>query len=299
DLLRFDWRPGDTYQVHDKRDGASVTSDFLEWEASVRRPYFAMLNYMEAHAGYAAPLDTLFGTERTRQVEYDGSIRWLDGELRRLFEALAARGTLERTVVILTSDHGEAFGEHDIHGHGKGLYTTLIHVPLMIYAPGRLDGGVRIGRTVSLRDIARTIQEFTGSKQPPFPGQPLTALTKDPNAAASPAIAELSNVEADGHPATWPNMIAALDDTLHVIRDYRGRISAYAYRTDVMETTDLAAADSTRSAVFLHWLEQTQQRAGLDPRRSTKGPSGRASAGAALDSTPTPDRMMRFAGPLP
>ena len=258
ELLRFDWRPLDSYQVHDRKIARSVTGEFLRWQSSVRRPFFAMLNYMEAHAGYAAPSRAMFSEGAKRQDEYDGAIWWLDRELRTLVAELQRRGELERTAFIVTSDHGEQFGEHGMHGHGVSLYAPVLRVPLVIYAPGRLTGGVRVTQTVSLRDVARTLQDLAGVQADTLPGASLVALATDSAAPRSPAIAQVSkgiNQVLDV-PIRFGDLTAMLDDTLHVIRDGTGKIEAYAYRTDSAEAHDLAR-DPARRLLAARLLAQT------------------------------------------
>jgi arylsulfatase A-like enzyme len=264
DFLRFDWRPLDSYQLHDSKDVGDVQGEFLRWQSKTRRPFFAMLNLMEAHAGYANPSDTVFAGGKTRKDEYDGSILRLDQHLESLFAELARRGELARTIVIVTSDHGELFGEHGMHGHGASLYAPVLHVPLLIYAPGRVPEGVRVSRTVSLRDIARTIQHLTGSTSNLLPGASLTALATDPHTLTSPVVAEVSkgiNQPMDT-PISWGNLTSVMDDTLQVIRDGRGKLEAYAYRSDLAETNDLAR-DAARREPLEKWFMQLLHSAGL------------------------------------
>lgn len=267
ELLRFDWRPLDVYQLHEKKFAQSVTQDFLQWQASVRRPYFAMLNYMEAHAGYAAPSRAQFGGGRTRENEYDGGIWWLDRELRSLVSELKRRGDLERTVILVTSDHGEQFGEHGMHGHGVSLYAPVLHVPLIIYAPTRLPGagGTRISRAVSLRDVARTVLDLAGVRSAPLPGASLAALVADPQAPTSAVISQVSKGvnQPLGVPIRWGDLTSVFDDTLHVIRDGQGAIEAYAYRTDTAEARNLAQ-DPARRAQAQRLLEDIVRSARLE-----------------------------------
>lgn len=264
DFLRFDWRPLDSYQVHDAKDVYDVHGEFLRWQAKTRRPFFAMLNLMEAHAGYANPSDTIFAGGKTRKDEYDGSILRLDQNLKALFAELDRRGDLAHTIVIVTSDHGELFGEHGQHGHGASLYSAVLHVPLLVYAPGRLPEGVRVTRTVSLRDIARTIQLLTDSHAAPLPGASLAAIATDTTALTSPVIAAVSkgiNQQMDT-PISWGSLTSATDDTLHAIRDNKGRMQAYAYRSDVAEANDLAR-DPVRRTDIEKWFIQLLHAAGL------------------------------------
>ena len=242
EFLRFDWRPFGVFQAHDMKYAEGITAAFLDWQSSVRRPYFAMLNYMEAHVSQAAPSSTKFAGGALRQDAYDGAIWWLDSQLSQLVTELRRRGDLERTVIIVTSDHGELFGEHGLNAHGNSLYEQVLHVPLVIFAPGRLTGGVRIDRAVSLRDIARTVQDVAGVRTPLLPGASLAALATDPRSHTSAVIAHVSKEinRPPRNPIYWGNMVAMLDDTLHVIRDGRGIVEAFAYRTDTSESVNLA-----------------------------------------------------------
>jgi arylsulfatase A-like enzyme len=262
EALRFDWRPFDILQVHDLKVGDAVSNDFLRWEARVRRPYFAMLNYMEAHAGYQAPSHAMFG--ETRSDEYDAAIWWLDRELQRVLAELGNRGELGRTVVIVTADHGELLGEHHLFGHGNSLYREVLRVPLVVFAPGRVPGGIRVERAVSLRDLARTIQDLTvvTARSAPFPGESLVRLGRDTLAPVSPVIAEVSKElnRQTRNPAYWGDMVALINDTLHVIRDGRGVIEAYAYRSATAPDSNIAQ-DSTRHALAEQLLNAVVNRA--------------------------------------
>ena len=69
------------------------------------------------------------------QQSYDECIAALDLELGRLFDELERRELLDNTIVIVTADHGEQFGEHGEYGHGRTLYQEEVHVPLLIRFP--------------------------------------------------------------------------------------------------------------------------------------------------------------------
>ena len=70
-------------------------------------------------------------------ARYDGSLTYWDNELNELLTTLEDRGVLRDTFVVITSDHGEMFGEHGLYGHGKSLTEPVIHVPLILKTPGR------------------------------------------------------------------------------------------------------------------------------------------------------------------
>lgn len=95
---------------------------------------------------------------------YHGEIRFVDYNLGRLFEHLGALDTREDTVIIVTADHGEAFGEHGRYGHHPKMYDELLHVPLVINAPGVSTRTVK--NQVSLIDIGPTIYDLVEVETP-------------------------------------------------------------------------------------------------------------------------------------
>ena len=143
-----------------------TTEAFLGWlrHRQPDRPFFAFLNYFDAHGPYVPPpgyegrfgirpkpprdyefLFSIMGMEsssmRKRDILlardcYDDCIAFLDEQLGRLLDQLQRGGLLDNTVVIITSDHGEAFGDHGHFGHGPGVYLEEVGVPLVILAPG-------------------------------------------------------------------------------------------------------------------------------------------------------------------
>ncbi len=90
---------------------------------------------------------------------YDAGIAFTDSQLGRLFDYLEASQLMENTVIIVTSDHGEALGEQGFFDHGR-LYDPEILVPLIIAAPGRSGNGGRIAQQVRLVDLAPTILDL-------------------------------------------------------------------------------------------------------------------------------------------
>src|SRR5262245_40722944 len=122
-----------------RKTAPELYHDLLSWlSANNGRPFFVFLNYYDAHEPFMPPppYDTMFGNTdartnpdfspredwseseiRQERDAYDGSIAYLDQHLGSLFEQLQARGLLENTLVVITSDHGEEFAEHRIMGH--------------------------------------------------------------------------------------------------------------------------------------------------------------------------------------
>jgi arylsulfatase A-like enzyme len=155
-------------------------------------PFFVFVNFMDAHAPYAPPppFRDLFpgrrpGTssakltdrlvedmkrgrlhvppaERSHLVsQYDGGIAYIDSCLEDLLETLRRQGVYENTLVIITSDHGESFGERGLVDHGNALYQNEIRVPLIVKYPGQREKAVRT-EVVSLTDLFPTILAVVG-----------------------------------------------------------------------------------------------------------------------------------------
>ena len=92
---------------------------------------------------------------------YDDCLAYIDEQLDILFDELQRRGVLDQTLIIVTSDHGEGLGEHDLFDHGESLYRTEIRVPLVIVPASGLNPPKVVGETVSLRDLPATIVDWS------------------------------------------------------------------------------------------------------------------------------------------
>jgi arylsulfatase A-like enzyme len=120
---------------------------------------------------------------------YDAGIRVTDAALERFVEALAGRGLLERTVLVVTADHGESLVEHDSYFDHQLLHGEELHVPLLVRPAGG-TAGRRIGTDVQLVDLYPTLAELAGTDAPPGHGRSLApalrgeALEPAPVAAA-------------------------------------------------------------------------------------------------------------------
>jgi arylsulfatase A-like enzyme len=259
-----------------------VNRAFLGWiDGRGSRPFFAVLNQFEAHDPYLPPRpfnlafsdvqprfwvpgDGTVYSERQLQelvTAYDGSIRYLDHELGRLLDALRLRGVLDNTVVIVTSDHGEQFGEHgrDLVKHSNSLYSPVLHVPLVVIAPALVPAG-RHAHPVSIRDIPATVMHVTGLADTiGFPGTSLLRYADGSVTAAEIAEPRLSAGEKSGLEVLmphWPiaagDMFSLLAGDLHYIMNGDGREELYDVATDPMEQRDLAGLpDMERELVRL------------------------------------------------
>ncbi|HEX3451552.1 MAG TPA: sulfatase, partial [Isosphaeraceae bacterium] len=159
-----------------------LNQSFLDWLSHRRpdRPFFAFLNYYDAHDPYIPPAEfegrfgirpktardyqLLFSFEQPHELPttkrdilmardcYDDCIAFLDEQLGRLLDELKRRGLLDTTEVIITSDHGESFGDHGVFGHSASVDLDEIGVPLVILSPAAPAGQV-VDSPVSLCDL--------------------------------------------------------------------------------------------------------------------------------------------------
>ena len=93
---------------------------------------------------------------------YAASVRDADDRIGGIVEALRERGTWDRTLFIVLSDHGEEMGEHGSWQHDQSVYEELVHVPLLIHFPDGRHGGLRVDTPVSGIDLAPTLLEVAG-----------------------------------------------------------------------------------------------------------------------------------------
>ncbi len=93
---------------------------------------------------------------------YDGEIAFTDDQVGRLLRELDAAGALENTIVIIHSDHGEEFWDHDGYEHGHSQYQELLHVPLIVRFPPRFPAKLRVSSRVRTMDLFPTLLELAG-----------------------------------------------------------------------------------------------------------------------------------------
>jgi arylsulfatase A-like enzyme len=133
---------------------------------------------------------------RTLSALYDAAIRTMDERtLAPLLDRLDALGVADETLVVLTSDHGEAFGEHGVYLHDD-LYAGTLRVPLVLRFPGRVPAGRRVPDRVRLIDVMPTVLELLGVPAPTgLQGRSLVPFLRDGTAGlpAAPAVSEYSN----------------------------------------------------------------------------------------------------------
>ncbi len=202
--------------------GPETVRNFSRWlaERNDRRPFFVFVNFLEAHLPYdppevyrtafpaPGPPDDSVSAEwalkfnaglcppesvdwsRVRYL-YAGDVYTADHLLGELVRLLRERGLLDDTVLVVTSDHGENLGDHGFVDHQFGVFETLLAVPLVVRAPGRLPVGVR-DDPVSLADLYATVLDVAGVDAP-VPRR-CRSLLGPPAEAGRPVVAEYAGV---------------------------------------------------------------------------------------------------------
>jgi arylsulfatase A-like enzyme len=174
-----DWRlvPGITFDPNTDRDVTSPAHERLAEEmlgdpANDSRRFFFWAHFLDPHDQYQRHAGIDWGNGvRDR---YDGEVTFTDGYVGKLLDFIAAKPWAGRTVILVTSDHGEEFGEHGMTRHGFEVWNTLVHVPLMVFAPGAAPR--HIGALRSGLDLAPTILDLFGvAGDPSFEGKSLVS----------------------------------------------------------------------------------------------------------------------------
>lgn len=213
-------------------------------------PLFLFLYYFDIHTWYhpPAPYDVRYDTTYTgaltpaayrngepvvsgtlmptpRDIEhlialYDGEIAYWDAMLGQMLATLEGRGLLDNAAVIVTSDHGDMFGEHGLWTHGNSVYEEVVRIPLLMRYPGVTAAGLTVDAPAQNTDIMPTLLEWAGAAPVAgLDGVSLSAAATGQTVAPRDVFSEVDGVT---DPADWAYWLAPRD-TLHSIRrgDYK------------------------------------------------------------------------------
>ena len=176
-----------------------VTDNALGWlKNNNKQPFFLFLHYCDVHWPYVPPTKyaEMFGVN-TKNMRwrrwgrlqflkkysdpeipmpknvknnalalYDGEIRSVDYNINRIIKYLKKKNIYNNTILVITSDHGEEFKEHNSFGHGHSLYSEVINVPLIIRFPSKIKSGLKIREPVITSDIPLTLLNMLKIKPP-------------------------------------------------------------------------------------------------------------------------------------
>jgi arylsulfatase A-like enzyme len=322
--------------IEGDKGAVDLTIQLMRWfrnDYDPERPFFLFLNYFETHMPFEPPhrfrTETLpdhlvkesyewkvdyrlvcrFNTSRIElspaQLDllkklYEAEVRYLDAQLRHLFNFLRQAKLLDNTLVVITSDHGEYLGEHHRIEHMDGVYEPLVNVPLIIRYPGLFPSGQTVENLVQTSDLFGTVLRICGVDFDPGESVTWRDLTQwtAPEKWARRAVAEqLDNKNAH---YCLPEDERNLEDTRAIVRAIRSGPwkfivgepdgdRLYNINSDPLETTNLLdqrprMASDLRKQIG-EWVEAT-----LDSRIRDDG------AGVSAEPSEEASELLRDLG---
>lgn len=198
---------------------------------------------------------------------YDAAVMGADGLAGTLLDSLRAAGRLDKTLVVVTADHGEELYEHNRYlYHSCSVYQSTLHVPLGISAPGLIAPGARVPQTVELIDVTPTLLALLGL--PPLAevhGKSLVPYLERPGEGGRglPAFSEYGDsrlhtvLDQDWKLVFNPDAVEPVCIPNAPPGHYPiGRVELYDLARDPRETTNLATREKTRVAELVRLLDQ-------------------------------------------
>jgi arylsulfatase A-like enzyme len=137
-------------------------AELVDWiDINPDRPFFAYAYTIETHHPYVAPPEHYdFGVKDEELARYLDAVRAADAKIAWLYDELEKRGLADSTLIVVTADHGESFGQHNLRTHSFGIYEQAVHVPLVLLHPSLRDAPRREARVGRHIDLAPTVLDF-------------------------------------------------------------------------------------------------------------------------------------------
>ncbi len=252
-----------------ERRASSVNEEFFTWlRTRAREPFFAWLHYFDPHQPFEPPppYDALYVGR-----PYDGEIAFVDECVGQLIRRLEDRGLLDRTVLVVTADHGEALGEHGEVTHALLLHDATLRVPLLIRCPSRMGIRGRVAHPVRTVDLPATLLDLLGVGRV-LPGESLVPAMRG---GAAPAGGHLLETLYGHFHFGWSPLVGYDVDGFRLVVGRRREL--FDLRNDPREERDLADLMPQKADSLFSLVEREQARVGssfarfLDPDARTTG----------------------------
>lgn len=266
----------DAGERHERR-ADEVCDRALDWlRQHTERKFFLWLHFFDPHFPYEPPEP--FRSQYAQP--YDGEIAFADAQVGRLMDALRRAGLEERTLVVVTADHGEGLGQHDEKTHIFFVYDTTMSVPLILHGPGIVPAGTVVPQQMRTADIAPTILAYLGLA-------PDAALPSAQGKSLIPHIQRAHDVQdLPAYGETLGGQIALGTAALRCLRTggwkyiHAPRPELYNVRLDPGETRNLAAEAPQRVAAMRAQLRTLLADApsAMSPQDATAYPDERSLA---------------------
>jgi len=276
----------------------------LDRLAKQKQPFFLFLRHMDPHAPYLPPepfertfyhgkeldprnksMDPVMAFKPFRDffaswmppgihdkdyviAQYDGAIAYMDACIQTILTVLESRGILDKTIVVINSDHGETLYDHECYFDHHGIYDNTLHVPLIIRYPRRLPGSLRVAGYNRQQDLMPTLMELAGIEDDEigFDGRSLMELVRGESASfdSSFYITECTWMRKHGWRTPQWKLIHALEPDFH----FKPPVELYDLVQDPEENVNLAdalpsvVAELTREMET--WIAKREDETGLE-----------------------------------
>ncbi len=254
------------------RTAAEMNREIVRWlDSEPPKPFFLFINYMDAHDPYTRRVGYALGelggqsaagstglsrvppAYRENVDIYDSELAYLDDHLGRLLATLKARGLYEDSMIVVFSDHGEAFGEHGWFTHGRSLHQEEVWVPLVIRYPNARQRGA-VAATTSTLVVFDEILRVAGARDRRSAPTPSGVDERVRSPGGPPKVlAELWpqwDKDDGAHPGGVTCAVVS-EDGVKVIRNPDEQVEVYDLATDPVEVDNLYG----RSLDFVAWAE--------------------------------------------
>jgi len=240
---------------------AQITDAAIDIAGRGDEPFFLFLNYFDAHEPHSQMGSPPWFTPASAKPidAYDTEIAFIDSEVARLLDALAQRGRLDDTLVVVAADHGEYFGERRLHGHPAAVYEGSTHVPLALRLPGVVPKG-RTERRTGLQEVFRMVQDVLARNSLDW----LSAVDANPRVITEAWARQDydQTLPPDGRPSTT----VVFAGNLKLIHRLSGRNEMFDVENDPGEGVDLIdSQDPVLMALKVKMLREVDLRAVRPP----------------------------------
>ena len=287
--------PVSTWEGHDVEKGFDRRADATTrrairwlWEGRDReRPFFLFVHYFDPHSPYEAPGafaqrfpppdpgpgEGIQASLAFRQAvrNYDGEVAFTDQEIARLLDAIEREGLSEKTLVVITADHGEGLMDHGAMLHGLDLYEENVRVPLLLRWPDRIPAGRVLTQPVELVDLAPTILDLIGvESSKAFQGRSLAASLRgdeplDPDRPIYLYRRHFDAEYADGTYVKGRQFGIRWGRWKYIDASDQGRTELFDLASDPQERTDRSRSDADQAARLAEKLTEWRRSHTSDP----------------------------------
>jgi arylsulfatase A-like enzyme/Tfp pilus assembly protein PilF len=251
--------------LNSERKSDQVYAAFASWfENAYRERFCCWVHFYDPHLPYDPPPPF---KQEFRDHPYDGEIAFVDASIRRIVADLREKNVLERTLIIIAGDHGEALGEKREIDHGFFLYDGTLRVPLVLHAPRSLPRGIVVSPQVRLIDILPTVldllklpvpKEIEGTSLLPY----VSGKKREPLASYIETYFPLENFG-------WAPLVGIVDGQWKYIQAPTPEL--YDLKTDPKEEANLAGREKARAeeeTVKLSGLIRKYARSSAEKKRT-------------------------------